>query len=474
MQTNRLDTLPKFQGFPVSTPVVPSFPATWQALPTQKRVMTSPFGYPLTLYTLPNGHRIMVEQRPTDVVSLRTFVGTGSILEDGTVASALYRNLGLPPGIAHLDEHAHFVTTEHFPLKNSWRKTLDSYGVYANAHTEHESVNHEILVNREDLAPILKLHAEMVLHPIYTADVQQEKNAVTNEIARLDRHPDFRVFSETQRLVFDRPYRQVGGSPQAVNATTPEQMRQFYNLAYTPTHMLTVVSGHVDPEMILNSLAPEFGANPPRNIGVGNQGLQVTLRPNEIRTATVTDPQLTNSLVSIGFPAPSSGNYQERIAMEFLKELLCGDATSLLPEEVVNRQQIALLAQASQLNFKQAGMFQVMLTTPPGREQAALASTLNVIGRLAQTPVSEQTLAQIRDRLIQDFRSRRNDVAGGTKLLGEEGVKNTLLYYQQYVPLANLVRPDDIMAVARKYLDPNRYAVVFGVGGPGPAGGPRG
>jgi predicted Zn-dependent peptidase len=48
--------------------------------------------------------------------------------------------------------------------------------------------------------------------------------------------------------------------------------------------------------------------------------------------------------------------------------------------------------------------------------------------------------------------------------MGQEGVKNTLLYYQQYAQLANLVRPDDILAVARKYLNPNRYVVVFGKG----------
>lgn len=441
-----------------------AFPPVWSALATQKQVMISPFGYPLTLFTLPNGHRIMVEQRPTDVVSLRTYVNTGSILENAMYPSPLYQNIGLPSGIAHLDEHCHFLTTEHFPVKNSVSQAIDRYGVMQNAHTSHEMVNHEVTFNREDLAPVSKLHAEMVLKPLYTPDTQQEKNAVINERALRTRPPDAKVSGETYRLLFDRPDIQTLGLIQDVQSATPEQMQRFYNMAYTPTNMMTVVSGNVDPDTVLNLIGPAFSANPPRNTTMGNQALQVALKPNEIRSANVTDPQLTNSMVSIGFPAPASGNYKERMAMEFLNQILSSDSLSLLPDQVVNRQHAAIGVGTGYAAFKQAGILQVMMEAQPGQEQTALASALNVIGQLAQRPVSEQTIAQIRDRLIQNFQRQQNDVELSTRLLGQEGVRNTLLYHQQYAQLANLVRPDDILAVARKYLNPNRYVVVFGKG----------
>src|SRR5688500_2108198 len=74
----------------------------WQRPPVLLSTFTSPNGYPISLYTLSNGHRVLIEQRPTDVISLRTFVNAGSINENPYYNSALYGKTGLPTGIAHL------------------------------------------------------------------------------------------------------------------------------------------------------------------------------------------------------------------------------------------------------------------------------------------------------------------------------------------------------------------------------------
>lgn len=279
----------------------------WQNLAPRKEILSSPSGYPLIRYTLPNGHRLFVEQRPTDVIGVRTFVNAGSMLENATRPSPLYANTGLPSGIAHLDEHCHFLATENFPVKNSLNDTLDAMGISNNASTSHETIQHQFFFNREDLVKSLKLHAESILRPIYNpTDVNQEKNNVLNEAALRMRLPHYKLYDKLQELMFDRPFTQTLGSQQDVLRTTPQDFQTFRNLAYAPTNLVTVVSGNVNPDDVLNVLAPEFGSNPPRYSPAAGMALKMALQPGQVRSGIVVDPQFSSSRLFIGFPAPST------------------------------------------------------------------------------------------------------------------------------------------------------------------------
>lgn len=440
------------------------FSPTWQALTPRKEILSSPSGYPLIRYTLPNGHRLFVEQRPTDVIGVRTFVNAGSTLENPVYSSPLYQNTGLPSGIAHLDEHCHFLATEHFPVKNSLNDTLDATGISNNASTSHEAIQHEFFFNREDLGKALKLHAESVLRPIYNAaDVEQEKTNVLNERAMRMRLPHYKLYDKLQELLFDRPFTQTLGTQQDVMRTTPQQFQQFRNLAYAPTNLVTVVSGNVNPDDVLSLLAPEFGSNPPRYSPAANMAMKLALQPGEVRSGVVVDPQFSSSRLFVGFPAPPVNNLKDRIAMEFLREILDSDSMSLLQNQVVNQQQLASRLNISFEPFKQAGLFMIDMETTPGREQSALGGTLQVLSRLSQGLISDQTIAQVRERLIRRFQEHQNNVGGVTYRIGEEALNNTLPYYLNYVQLASLITAEDLLAASQNYLNFNRYAVVYGV-----------
>jgi predicted Zn-dependent peptidase len=305
---------------------------------------------------------------------------------------------------------------------------------------------------------------ESVLRPIYNpVDVNQEKTNVLNEVAQKVSHSNTKLFDKLNELLFDRPFWQTGGSREDVLRTTPEHLQQFRNLAYAPTNLVTVVSGNVNPNEVFHILAPGFGANPPRYSPLGARTIRLALQPGEVRSANIIDPKLANSKINIGFPAPSQTSFTERIALEFLKEILDGDSLSLLPDQLINQQQLASSIHTEIKTFKQTGLFLVALDTIPGREQTTLANTLNVIQQLSQGLVSDQKIEQVRERLMHRFMAQQNNIDAITKQLGEAAIGNTLPYYLNYMQLASLVTAEDLMAVARKYLSPNRFAVVFGL-----------
>lgn len=436
----------------------------WQLPPALTQQRISPAGYPLTIYTLSNGHRIMVEKRPTDIIGLRTYINNGSVIENSIYNSPLYRNIGLPSGLAHLDEHCHFLSTRNFPIKNSWTDTVDSLAGRFNATTSDEFVQHELLFNREDTDTMLRLHAESVLRPQYnTPDLGQEKTNVLNEAALRSRKPMLRIDSKLSELMFDRPEIQTLGTPQDIMATTPQHLAALHYLLYNPTNMVTVVSGNVDPQAVLRILGPEFGNNPARPYGVGNQAIRLALRPGEVRTAQVADPQLTNSMVVMGMPAPARNQYIDRMAMEFLEEILDGDVTSVLPRMVVTDQRLASELESGYLPQKGTGSYRVNMQVQPGQEQLALNGLRNAIGLLSQGRLRDQVVASTRDRLVRRFREMQGNVYSATEMMGMEAANNTLPYYLNYEQFANLITGDDIQRVARQYLNPSTYAVVFGV-----------
>lgn len=441
----------------------PSMP--WPVLNTSGvQSMRSPAGFALSTFTLPNGHRLIVEQRPTDIISLRTFVKAGSMAETPIHTSPLYRGTRFPSGIAHLDEHCHFLSTEHFQPKNSWTHVVESDGARFNASTTAELIQHELAFNREDLPRMLALHAESVLRPYYNPkDILQEKTNVLNEMGFRMNVPENRIHSKLWELMFDRPDFQTLGNRSDVQETTVAQLGDFHQTFYTPENMVTVVSGRVNPAMVLAMAQKEFGAEPPAVRRAQLPSYRLALPVNAVRSATVKDPQLTHSMVSIAFPAPARTAYKERLAMEVLGALLGDGPLSMLQTDVQNRYRLVNAIESGYIPTQGTGSMEITLHADPGKEQQALAASLQSIARLSMGYVSPQKLAEVKERLANKFQKDVRDVELATHLMGEEASYNSLPYFVNYLPWLAQMTPQDVLETAQKYLNPSRYAVVFGI-----------
>ncbi|MDX2085866.1 MAG: pitrilysin family protein [Candidatus Melainabacteria bacterium] len=444
----------------------PAPPAPWAQPPQRVQSFTSPSGTPIHLYVLGNGHRVLVEQRPTDVISMRTFINAGSINENPIFSSGLYGPTGSPSGIAHLDEHCHFLTTQHFPVKNSWVAAVEQLGSQLNASTGYEVIQHELFFNKEALPQMIRLHGEAVMHPLYNRDLLvQEKRNVLNEASERTASPEAQIYNKTLELLFDRPHFQSLGVRQDVINTSAEQLQTFFNRYYTPTNMLTVISGDVNPETVVAQLNEDFGSNPNRG-GPNNASLKIALKPGEIRSATVYDPQLTYGVVNLTFPAPGKNNLKDRVAMECLLTLLNDGALSLFQRYLQDQWKLATEVGVEYMPTKTAGMAQIGFHTTPGDEKQALGATLAILKRMNDKPISAEKLQEVKNKLLYGYQRSLNDAEVVTSLMGSEALTGTLTYFNHYADLVGSITPDDIQRVAQQYLNPQSYVLVYGLPGP--------
>lgn len=400
---------------------------------------------------------------------MRTFIDAGSIHERPVMPSRLYSSTGLPSGIAHLDEHCHFLTTKNFPQPNGWARAIAQEGLWYNASTGDELIQHELLLPTESLDKMIPMHHESVLGVSYLAPhIIQEKRNVVNEARENIAKPVQQINSKLQELLFERPTYQGLGKVSDVDQTRVEDLQAFFDRYYTPDNMLTVVSGNVQPAAVAMALEKYFGTNPPRRPQRLEQNLQLALGENEVRHATIWDPKLTKSQICLAFPAPALENFRDRAAMAILVNLLGQGSQSLLHQRLEEQLNLATEVYSHTSSFKQTGMTNIQFSTEPKREKEALSAALKTIQTLSTQPVSPQKLGETKRKLIHAF-LRSQEISGdATMQLGSEALSGHLDYYLNYVQGIQSITPQDLMRVAQQYLNPRRYAVVFGVHGPKP------
>ena len=420
-------------------------------------------GFPLLHYQLGNGHQVLIEQRPSEVVSLRTFIRAGSVDEAPVYPSPLYPKDGLPSGIAHLDEHCHFLTTQHFNQPNQWVDTVEHLGADLNASTGYEEIQHELLFNHEDLPNLLQLHAEAVLHPSYQAQaIVQEKRNVINECSERMAAPDAVAYSKLLELMFDRPHFQSLGNRSDIIRTTAEDIEAYYQRTYTPTNMVTVISGNVTPAEVLPLLNQQFGSVlPPVGDKPNESGLKLALGQNEQRSVTLQDPQLTLSQVFLGFAGPSYHDPKRMIALQLLGKLLVDNPTSPIRKQLVDETHLANAVGMDFEAYKNTGLVLFSLSTNPGQEQPALAALKQQLQQASQLPPDADKLEAAKQQLLATYDKMGTSVASSSSILGGALLHGTLNNVLNWPNILASITPQVIQTIAAETLTPQRNVTVF-------------
>jgi len=456
---------------PTKSPVTPPTETKdeLKALGIQQLPSTQlPNGNKLEHYVLKNGHQIYFERRHDNLVSLRTFIRTGSTNENSVYKTPQYQETGFQSGIAHLDEHCHFLTTKNFPNKNEWVENIEAYGVSLNASTSDEEVQHELHFNREDLPSMLQLHAEQVLHPVYEEkNIEQERRNVLNEASERLESSSLRAMDKSFELMLDRPVSyQTLGSRNDVLDTKASDLKRFFDTFYTPTNMITVLSGNVNPADVLPLMNKEFGHQVARPAPINDSGLKWSMKPNEIREQTYVDPKLSGlSLVLLGFEGPSKNDKKGRATQEILENYLTGGELSPLNRHLVEEQHLAMDVSMMSSVQKKTGMSLFMMHSFEGHEQKAANALMKEITQLGSTPIDDQKLKDAKETLIHQHKMSLQHGEDSSFAIGTEGLTNSLDYLARYEQYINSITPEDIQSYARKYLNGKSYALVYALPG---------
>lgn len=248
----------------------------------------------------------------------------------------------MPPGIAHFLEHEQFK-------KESGDISLEfaHYGSSCNAYTGHQTTTYYFSSTdhfNESLEILLKLVFTSYFNP---QGIEKEKSIIEQEIRMYDDMHDFKIYDNlVKNLYHYHPIKiPIAGTIESVRTITPEMLHNCYRTFYSPSNMVAVICGDIEPHKTiehLNQKMSKFYAAS-NNAKTGSEFIKGDSKiirnlpdePNDIYNySTIEQMPVSTSQILIGYKETHIGLegmalLKQNMITDILLELIFGKSSKL-------------------------------------------------------------------------------------------------------------------------------------------------
>ncbi len=397
-----------------------------------------------TRHVLPNGIPLIVqEHRGSELAALQLWVRAGA--RDETA-----RELGL----AHYLEHMLFRGTTSRPTGFVERE-VEGVGGVMNAGTSWDYTYYYVTLPPARVTQGLELLADISMNAALDAAVLDKEKEIVLEEMRLGEDNPRRVLARTlySQLFEGHPYgRHVIGTPEVIRNLTRDTLSAFYRHHYAPETFAVVVVGPVATEQVLTTARATFGRLP----RIGHGRLPVT-SPAPLRPRRVDLPREgAHAYLGLAWPAPRL-DHGDTPAMDLLVAILGGQRSSRLVQSLREQRGLAVAVDAGFTPLAAAGAVLVTAQVDPANLASAEAQILDEIRRVRDTGVTRAELRRAITKAEAAHEFETETAQGRAVALGRAETIWTVEDELAYVSRLRSVSVEEIRAVARRYLDPERY-----------------
>lgn len=315
----------------------------------------------------------------------------------------------------------------------------------------------------EDLPLLLNLLSDVLRQPTFPKEQIERLRAqlLTSLAIRAQDTSDMADLTFNQLLYRGHPYANPeDGYPETIQAIQPADLAAYHKKHYGPRGMVVVVVGAVAPEKAVEEVARHLGnwTNPDQP----DLPELPSLEPlPEIAARQVVIPGKSQSDLVMGGLGPSRKSPDFMAAS--LGNNILGQFGMMGRIGDVVREQSGLAYYAyTSLNAGQGpGSWEVSAGVNPANLDQAIELIRSEIRRFVQEPVGPEELSDSQANYIGRLPlSLESNNGMASALLNLERFELGLDYYRRYASLVRAITPADVLAVARRYLDPERLAIA--------------
>jgi zinc protease len=398
-----------------------------------------------TRHVLGNGIPVVIqEHRGSDVVALQLWVRAGA--RDETAAEL---------GLAHYLEHMLFRGTTSRP-GGFVERDVEGVGGRMNAGTSWDYTFYYVTLPSRRLVPGLEMLADIAINASLDREVlEKEKEVVLEEMRLGEDNPRRRLGRQLYTQLFDgHPYgRHIIGTPELVRGLTRETLGGFYRRHYVPEAFAVVVVGAVDPEQALATAAATFGRLPRGGVPRLPAAPPPAFRPQR---QELPHPG-THAHLGLAWPAPRL-DHADTPALDLLVSILGRTRSSRLVQSLREREGLVVSVSAGFSALEAAGGITVSAQLPPANLARAEAQILAEIRRVREAGVTDAELRRAVTAAEAEHEFETETAEGRARALGRAETIWTIEDELAYVSRIRSVTATQVRAVARRYLDPDRYA----------------
>jgi zinc protease len=402
-------------------------------------------------FQLSNGLTIIHQYLPaTPVVVSDIWVKAGAIAEPEAWS-----------GMAHFLEHMIFKGSPNV-MVGEFDWLIESTGGIANAATSYDYAHFYLTTAAAHFEQTLPCLADILLRAnIPDDEFIREREVVIEEIHSSYDDPDFIGYQALCQNAYEHhPYRRsILGEKELLLEHTPNQMRCFHRTYYQPENMTIIIVGGIEQERALalvNENFSQFSVRsecPPSRIAV--EPPVVSIRRQELYL-----PRIEQSRLLMAWICPGSESLPEAIALDLIALILTGGRSSGLVRELREERQVVMDIDCSLSLQKDSSMFSIgaLLET----EHLAMVEQM-ICDRLNQLhhhliPAAE--IASAKRQLINDYIFSTETPSQLASIYGFYNIVATAAHSALYPQMIAQLQPEQLQAIAQRYLSPEHYAVT--------------
>ncbi len=341
-------------------------------------------------------------------------------------------------------------------------ETLDAIGARIEVETEEDFTAIKLQLLKKEVETGLSLLADVLMDPAFSEEeiARARRNTLSHIAAEADRPEVIAERRFRERLFAGHPYRNpVIGQEKSVAAIDREAIVAFHRTYFRPNNTILAVVGDVTNEEAQALIKKYFSTWEQERIPTPKQTAPAPMRDRNIEQ--IDKPELTQATVLLGhLGIPRS--HPDYYAVSVMNYILGGGGFSSRMMRDVRDTQGLVYSVHSLFDAKQTtGSFFVSLQTKNERVGPAVEGVLAQMRRMQSDLVSEAELSETVGYLTGSFPLRMDTTAKAAALLAAiEFHQLGLDYFEKYPRLIRAVTREEVLRVAKTYLDPVRYAMV--------------
>jgi zinc protease len=340
---------------------------------------------------------------------------------------------------------------------------LQLLGTNVSAGIGGESGSVSFLSTTEKFAPTLEIMADMLLNSTFPADaLDRLRQQRLVQLAQANAQPGVigsRVF---QRVLYgkDHPFSQWANEA-AIKAVTREDVVAFHKAYYQPGRAVITVVGDVNPATVKSTIEKALAAWP-----AGGEKPAFKYPPTPEQKATtiylVDRPGSKQSSFTLGLPGPPRTT-PDYIALQVMNFILGGHFQTRLNANIREEKGYSYGVGSGFSFGRGPGPFRASGDIVSDKTDLALIEFMKELrGIHGGRALTDDEMVQAKDSLIQALPAQFASVSAInssiTSLYLNELPPD---YYQNFAKLVNAVTKDDVLRVAKKYIDLDHLNIVI-------------
>ena len=316
---------------------------------------------------------------------------------------------------------------------------------------------------KDRFEPALTLLVDMLVNPSFPAPaLERLRGRTLVQLAQSKEEPNTIADNVFTKLVYgdQHPYGRIVTEP-TVTAVTRDDVLAFHRAYFKPGRAIITVTGDVEPAAVRAAVEralaqwpaggerPSFDYPPPP-----------TLKPTTIYL--VDKPKSAQSVFSIGLPGPPRAT-PDYFPLTVMNTLLGGLFQSRLNHNIREVKGYSYGVGSGFAYGRGPGPFEAGGGIVTAKTDSALIEFMKELrGVQGGIPFTEDEVTQGKESLIQGLPARFSSVAGIAAAISSIYLQDLPeTYFQDYAAKVNAVTADDLVRVAKKYIDLEHMNIVI-------------